>query len=126
MEKTPIIRPQWLRSAFPWAVNFLFYGSIFWTITTSEFPSFDQSAFVLRKFLFSGSEAIFRAPGTEFLAFRPYLPPRGAVSFIKDTPHQPSDLKTEWLYAAQGPLIPLILDKDPGKKMAIIFKNKIS
>lgn len=121
MEKTPIIPPTRFRSAFPWAMNFLFYGSLCWTIALSELPSLDLSAFALRKLLFSGHEAIFRIPGAEFLIFRPYLPTKGTVSFIKDTPHQPSDPKTEWLYLAQRQLIPLLLNKNPGEKAAIIF-----
>ena len=122
MEKTPSVPPGRFRSiVFPWLLNGLFYGTICWILATSAIPSFNQTDFVLRKFLFLGGETIFRVPGAEFLAFRPYLPTRGAVSFIKDAPHQPSDLKTEWLYQAQGQLLPLILDKNPGQKTAIIF-----
>ena len=122
MEKTPSVPAKRFQSVvLPRVLNCLFYGTICWILATAEIPVLNQTAFVLRKSLFSGGEAIFRVPGTEFLAFRPYLPTRGVVSFIKDTPHQPSDLKTEWLYLAQAQLLPLILDKNPGQKTAIIF-----
>lgn len=112
-----------LRSALPWAMNLLFYGSVCWIIAISELPPIQGAVFLMRKQFLAGNETPFRFqdPGFPFAIFKPYRPPNGRVSFLMDAPYAPDHKNAEQLQAAQARLAPLLLNPDPVETTAFVF-----
>jgi hypothetical protein len=123
MEKLPTLSLKRFRSALPWAVNLLFYGSILWAIVISELPPVSGPVFLMRKQFLAGNETPFRIqdPGLPYAIFEPYLPRKGSVTFLSDAPYSPEHAGTEKLQAAQGRLAPLTLNLDPVENIALVF-----
>jgi hypothetical protein len=108
--------PSWTRIA-----KVIFYGIAVVLVITSRLPTAPQQAYPLRRLLFSGHSAIFKAPGFEFDSFKPSLPKTGKVSFIMDIPYDPHDPRMETFCAAQAHLAPLVLTPFPSEHIAIIY-----
>ncbi len=109
------------RKFFAWTGSFVFYGSVLLVIAFAELPPVGPENFRSRKELFSGNEKIFMEPGAQFAPFKPYLPEKGTVSFLMDTPYHPYSPKTESLYMAQSYLVPLVLNTVPAEKTALVY-----
>jgi hypothetical protein len=123
MEKTKSDLLKRFRSAWPWALNLLFYGSICWIILISELPPVTGAVFLMRKQFLAGNETLFRAqnPGLRFTIFAPYFSGEKTISFLTDTPYEPEHAGTEALQAAQGQWAPLLLNPEPVEKTALVF-----
>jgi hypothetical protein len=115
---------QRFRFFLPWIGNIMFYGTILAIVAFSELPPLSQENFDLRKGLLSGNEQILREPGAEFSIFKPYLPEKGAVSFLMDSLYHPYAPAAEQLYLAQSYLAPLILNIVPVEKNALVYCSK--
>ena len=130
MEKSASVPLKRLRSALPWTMNLMFYGSICWIIAMSELPAVKEPVFLIRKQFLEGNETLFslQSPGLPFAIFEPYLPRKGTVSFLADAPYDPENTATEQLQAAQGRLAPLLLNHDPVESTALVFcsQNEIA
>lgn len=70
--------------------------------------------------LLRGSERGHLPPGHEFSGLLSYLPARGIISFIQDTPYDPAKLSPERLLMLQNFLSPRIMSPEPGAPFAII------
>lgn len=70
--------------------------------------------------LLRGTERGHPQPGHEFSGLRQYLPARGVISFIQDTPYDPSKLSPERLLMLQNFLSPRVISPEPGAPFAII------
>ena len=123
MKKTPHGSLESLRFVLPWAINILFYGSVCWIITISELPPVPGPVFLMRKQFLEGNTAFFsiQDPGLPYAIFEPFLPRKGSVSFLADTPYNPEHTSTEQLQAAQNRLTPLLLNHDPVERIALAF-----
>ncbi|HOW59988.1 MAG TPA: hypothetical protein PLO78_09730 [Candidatus Omnitrophota bacterium] len=110
-------------SVVPEAGNAIFYGIILLIILTTQIPATADQALVLKKFLFSKDEKIFRFfdPGAPFSVFDPFLPPKENIYFLMDTPYSPENATTEQLQAAQRYFTPRFIVPFPTEKKAIIF-----
>jgi hypothetical protein len=123
MPKQETLVPQ-RSKIFAWTGNVLFYGAILIMIAFAELPPVGPQNFRSRDELFSGNEKIFVEPGSQFEPFKPYLPVKGAVSFVMDTPYHPYSPKTESLYMAQSYLAPLVLSVIPVEPTALVYCSK--
>jgi len=89
-----------------------------------------EPVFLLRHQFLAGNEMLFgfQDPGFPFAIFKPYLPPRGNVSFITDAPDNSKNMATEQLQAAQSYLAPLLLNHNPVETTALAFcsQNEIA
>ncbi|MDD5227031.1 MAG: hypothetical protein PHV97_07625 [Candidatus Omnitrophica bacterium] len=120
MKSDPLKR---FRSAFPWAVNLLFYGSVCWIIAIAELPSISHPVFLMREQFLAGNETVFKRqdPGLPYSIFEPHLPRKGRVSFLTDTPYNSKQAPSEQLQSAQGRLAPLFLNPIPVENIALVF-----
>ena len=120
MEKITSISLKRFRSALPWTMNLMFYGSVCWIIAISELPPITGPVFLMRRQFLAGNETLFRIQdsGFPYVIFEPYLPHKGSVSFLTDDPEHTA---TEQLQAARSRLAPLLLNPDPVESIALVF-----
>ena len=100
---------------------FLFYGIILVIIGLAKLPPISSENISLRARLFSGERDVVPVPGSEFSVFKPYLPKKGAVSFIMDRGYHPYAPAAEILYTAQSYLAPLVVNIDPIERKALVY-----
>ena len=106
-----------------WTWDFLFYGAILGIILTSHLPAIPGQVLVLTRQFWADDQKFFQAqnPDFAFTPFEPWLPIKGRFSFITDVPYGPKNSATELLQAAQGSLVPRVLNAQPVEDRAIIF-----
>lgn len=100
----------------------LFLGTVVFLSLSSKAPFFSLKFNPrIAKELWAGHNSTLKAFGSEFSAFRPFLPPHEKVSFIMDFPFTPYVRNIDQFYSAQAYLTPTLLSHEPDQRAAIIY-----
>ena len=101
-------------------IGMLFFGSVTFLIFFSKAPFALEFDTRISKLLWTGHSPI-KPFGSEFSAFKPFLPPHEKVSFIMDFPFTPYVRNIDQFYSAQAFLTPSLLSHEPDQRAAIIY-----
>ncbi len=107
-------------------ISVLFFIALFGIVLTSKLPTATGPVLFLKKEFLAGRESLFRFQdtGLPYAPFEAYVPKKGIISFLTDKPYDPFKMAAEQLQAAQGRLIPLLLNSAPVEPTAILFCSR--